>query len=78
MITDDFYSSIGIDESQRKAIKKQLDNEQRFRSALLKAGVMPSVINKIVSKSDSCKIAQMDDELLSETIKEQWAEFIKK
>lgn len=76
MITQKFYTSIGLNEEQIKAMNKALESENRYRKILVNAGIHASAIERIVAKTDTSKIETMTDSMLLEMVKEEWKGFI--
>jgi hypothetical protein len=50
LIPDTLYKSIGLTDEQTRAIKKALKQEQQYRDILRRAGVMPTVIDKVAAQ----------------------------
>lgn len=76
MISKKFYMDIGLNEKQIQALTKAMDNESRFKDLLRRAGVMPSVIDKVTAQSDTSIIDEIGEVALIEIIKDEWAGFI--
>lgn len=76
MITEQFYNSIGLNAKQTEEIQKALSQEQHFKDVLKKAGVHHIAVDKIAAKTDISKLNGIDDDTLTEMIKNEWADFI--
>lgn len=78
MITKEYFESIGLTEKQTNAVTKALSKEQHFKDILKKAGVHHVAVDKIAGKTDISKLDGMDDDTLTEMIKNEWSDFIPK
>lgn len=76
MVNNAFIDSLGIEKEKADALKDALRKDSFYRNILYKVGVFPSVIEFIMKTIDPADIDETQEEILTEKVRVEWAEFI--
>lgn len=78
MVTDKYIDSLGIDEDKAEALKTALRKDSFYRKCLHKAGIYPTLVEKILQLTDTSKLDESQPEITIEKARVEWAEYIPK
>lgn len=78
MISKDFIRSLDLPPEKAAELQAALRKESFYRNVLHKAGIMPKLIETVMSVTDTGSVDETKEELYIERARVEWKDFIQK
>lgn len=76
MISKDFIKSLNLPPEKAAELQAALRKESFYRSVLHKAGIMPKLVETVMSVTDTGNVDETQEELYIERARVEWKDFI--
>lgn len=77
MVSEKYLQKIGLNDEQIMQITNVMQKESRYRRLMYDAGIMPSVIEKLMSVTELSDADLSNEALTVEKIRAEWPDMIK-